>query len=71
MERNAVMDIAWKQEVTMPKFRFETVKFGQTTTFEEDLASAEVAHRASASERVGTSDVVAGLFMSNLQWRRN
>jgi hypothetical protein len=37
------MDIAWKQEVTMPKFRFETVKFGQTTTFEEDLASAEVA----------------------------
>jgi hypothetical protein len=43
LERNAVVDIAWKQEVTMPKFRFETVEFGQTTTFEEDLASVDLA----------------------------
>ncbi|WP_165778447.1 hypothetical protein [Mesorhizobium wenxiniae] len=27
----------------MPKFRFETVEFGQTTTFEEDLSGADLA----------------------------
>lgn len=27
----------------MPKFRFETIEFGRTTTCEEELASAELA----------------------------
>ncbi|MER9236249.1 hypothetical protein NKI56_30095 [Mesorhizobium sp. M0622] len=31
------------QEVPMPKFRFETVEFGKTTTLEEELASADLA----------------------------
>jgi hypothetical protein len=43
LERNPVTGIAQEREVPMPKFRFETTAYGQTTAFEEELASADMA----------------------------
>lgn len=42
----------------MPKFRFETTEFGQTTTFEEVLASADLASRRAIEKAHAT--LVAG-----------
>lgn len=48
METNAETDIAWEQEVPMPKFRFETIAFDQTTTVEDVLASGDLASSKAA-----------------------
>ncbi|UVK38654.1 hypothetical protein LHFGNBLO_005858 [Mesorhizobium sp. AR10] len=57
-ELNSLAGIAWEQEVIMPKFRFETIQFGEITTIEEELASADLAS-LSAVEKANAA-LVAG-----------